>query len=122
MKCEHDREKSKCKDCGGGSICEHGRIRSTCSICSPELVYRMYQRRAEIRKLRFELTLDQFQKIIQQPCVFCGELNDPRGVDRRNNRVGYLPENCQPCCGQCNNFKGARDQQTWLEGILKIAK
>ncbi len=23
-KCEHDRQKSRCKDCGGGSICEHG--------------------------------------------------------------------------------------------------
>jgi len=82
----------------------------------------MYQRRAEKRKLRFELTPDQFEKIIQQPCVFCGEQYDPRGVDRKDNRKGYLPENCQSCCGRCNNFKGARDQETWLAGILRIAK
>jgi len=31
--CEHDRERSKCKDCGGSSICEHGRIRSRCKDC-----------------------------------------------------------------------------------------
>jgi hypothetical protein len=32
-KCEHDRERSRCKDCGGGSICEHGRRRSRCKDC-----------------------------------------------------------------------------------------
>ena len=35
--CEHGREHS-CKECGGSQICEHGRIRSRCkvggSICS----------------------------------------------------------------------------------------
>ena len=32
-KCEHKRQKSKCKDCGGGSICEHKRQRSQCKEC-----------------------------------------------------------------------------------------
>ena len=31
--CEHGREKSRCKECGGGSICEHGRIKSQCKDC-----------------------------------------------------------------------------------------
>jgi hypothetical protein len=31
--CEHGRERSQCKDCGGASICEHGRIRSKCKDC-----------------------------------------------------------------------------------------
>jgi len=25
--------RSKCKECGGGSICEHGRVRSACKEC-----------------------------------------------------------------------------------------
>jgi hypothetical protein len=32
-KCEHGREKSQCKDCGGSCICEHGRQRSVCKEC-----------------------------------------------------------------------------------------
>ena len=32
-KCEHGRERSKCKDCGGGSICEHRRRRTRCKDC-----------------------------------------------------------------------------------------
>jgi hypothetical protein len=32
-KCEHGRQKYRCKDCGGVSICEHGRRRNTCKDC-----------------------------------------------------------------------------------------
>jgi hypothetical protein len=31
--CPHDRQKSKCKDCGGSSVCPHNRIRSRCKEC-----------------------------------------------------------------------------------------
>jgi len=33
LKCEHRRERSTCKDCGGSSICQHGRKRSRCKDC-----------------------------------------------------------------------------------------
>ena len=32
-KCEHGRQKSYCKECGGSSICEHRRQKSTCKEC-----------------------------------------------------------------------------------------
>ena len=32
-KCEHGRQKSRCKECGGSGICEHNRIRITCKDC-----------------------------------------------------------------------------------------
>ena len=31
--CEHHRNRSMCKECGGASICEHGRVRSSCKEC-----------------------------------------------------------------------------------------
>ena len=31
--CEHNRVRSQCKECGGGSICEHNRRRSKCKDC-----------------------------------------------------------------------------------------
>ena len=33
IKCEHRRQRSQCKDCGGSQICEHNRIRSECKDC-----------------------------------------------------------------------------------------
>ena len=32
-RCEHDKRKSVCKECGGGSICEHNKIKSRCKAC-----------------------------------------------------------------------------------------
>ena len=32
-KCEHGRQKTLCKECGGASICEHGRQRNICKEC-----------------------------------------------------------------------------------------
>ena len=32
-KCEHGRERSRCKELGGSSICEHGRHRRVCKEC-----------------------------------------------------------------------------------------
>ena len=31
--CEHERTRSRCTQCGGGSICRHGRTRSECKEC-----------------------------------------------------------------------------------------
>ena len=31
--CEHGRQRSQCKDCGGSGLCEHGRQRSKCKDC-----------------------------------------------------------------------------------------
>lgn len=32
-KCEHNRRKDRCKECGGSAICEHNRRRITCKEC-----------------------------------------------------------------------------------------
>ena len=32
-RCEHGRERSRCKECGGSAICEHGRERRRCKQC-----------------------------------------------------------------------------------------
>ena len=32
-KCEHGKQKSQCKECGGSSICEHGKQKSRCKEC-----------------------------------------------------------------------------------------
>jgi hypothetical protein len=35
-KCEHGRQKSKCKDCGGSGICPHKKLKSSCAQCKAE--------------------------------------------------------------------------------------
>ena len=37
-RCEHQRQKSRCKDCGGSGICEHQRQRSSCKDCGGGII------------------------------------------------------------------------------------
>ena len=32
-KCEHNKEKSRCRDCGGSAFCEHGKFKQQCRDC-----------------------------------------------------------------------------------------
>jgi len=132
-KCQHDKERTRCKQCadagiGGGSICEHGRVRQSCSVCSPEKLFRQYEYKAKQRHLSFTLNLAEFEKLVAAPCALCGENYAPRGVDRKDSRVGYLIWNCQSLCWTCNQLKRnirngkAENEQALLSHILKIAK
>ena len=121
-KCEHDRERSRCRECGGGSFCDHDIIRGTCSYCETDQVFKRYEKQARERGLRFDLTLAQFTAIILRPCIFCGEWGQPRGVDRRDSRQGYTAENSQPCCGPCNRLKSDLPEHQFVGQILKIAR
>jgi hypothetical protein len=121
-KCEHDRERSKCRECNGGSFCPHNIIRGTCSLCEPEQVFRRYEKQAPERQLRFDLTLPQFTEIILRPCTFCGEWGFPRGVDRRDSSKGYESGNVQSCCGPCNKLKSDSPEHQFLGQVLKIAR
>jgi hypothetical protein len=33
LSCEHGRERTRCKDCGGSSICKHNIVRTQCKAC-----------------------------------------------------------------------------------------
>lgn len=70
--------------------------------------YRIYQKSATTRNLVFSLTEDQFAHMIESPCYLCGlAVSDTHqnGIDRVNNRLGYLMENVKSCCGHCNLLK-----------------
>lgn len=45
-----------------------------------------------------------------------------QGIDRKNNVVGYTPENCIPCCFVCNKAKGERDMNEFVEHCKMISK
>src|SRR5437879_1109368 len=124
MKCEHDRERSRCRECDGGSFCEHDRIRSTCSICSTEKAFRQYERSAKQRGLSFSLSFSEFETLVKSECIFCGQ-TPAMGVDRNDSRIGYVStpnvRNCQAACGLCNRMRSNLDEK-FLPQVLKIAK
>jgi hypothetical protein len=92
-----------------------------------------YKRHARDRKIPFQLTREQINDLIRQPCYYCGveagnlkrTKNYPQGfphngIDRKENDKSYIKENCVPCCGTCNRAKGARNEKDVINWIQKI--
>lgn len=96
-----------------------------------------YQYWAKKRNLIFELTLDDFAKLIVSNCFYCGvepaiylphkkkssALPEKRnGVDRANSSEGYNKENCVSCCKVCNFAKNNLplvEFQSWLRQLVQ---
>lgn len=98
------------------------------------VIFRRYERNASTRKLTFALSKEIFKEIITKPCHYCGQ--EPNviqsmkgcngdftynGIDRKNNKEGYLIENCLPCCSDCNWLKGSDDYDKFIERVHKIS-
>lgn len=95
-------------------------------------LYDSYMRNAKRRSLEFKLTEDEFEKLTQQNCVYCGGSPNgiirPKsvgayvynGIDRRDNTKGYTQENCVPCCKICNFAKHELTIDDFLNHIRKI--
>ncbi len=92
----------------------------------------MYKHNAQGRGLAWELTDEQFTWLTQQPCLYCGDRPHQvhkrgyngeytfTGIDRSNNLVGYLFDNCVPCCTRCNRWKFTMSKEEFLSHAKKI--
>lgn len=96
---------------------------------------RIYKRNARTRKLSFELTKEEFRKLVNGDCYYCGvepsQTHYSRrrhskyiynGIDRVDNNKGYLTENCISCCGLCNYMRRNKTQKEFCSHISKIYK
>ena len=80
-------------------------------------VYKTYANNANTRNIKFTLSQQDFTEIVSNPCYLCG-LENSTGIDRFNNAIGYLKENCRPCCGHCNLLKKTQS----YEDLIQIAE
>lgn len=101
-------------------------------------LYEQNKQGAKTRKLDFELTKEQHLSLIKKSCNYCGQ-PPPRkqpnrghnyyvgvpvcynGIDRVDSKIGYVIENCVPCCTLCNRMKQCLSVTEFSEHVLKIA-
>jgi len=102
--------------------CEHRKQINSCSICRPFMVFKAYRFNAKLRKRVFALTEFEFRALVAEPCYYCGEEDEPRGVDRWDNQKGYIQGNCVPCCSVCNYMKGQLNGAKFIRHVHKIAR
>lgn len=57
-----------------------------------------------------------------QVCHYCGQTDwHLLGCDRIDNTLPHTPENCVPCCCDCNKKKGTTEYDEFMRRMGKIA-
>lgn len=90
---------------------------------------------AKRRGIAWELSDNRAFEIMQLPCHYCGTppQNKKRGypdrgdfvyggIDRYENKLGYVNGNCVPSCWPCNEWKKNRTAQAFREHVERIAR
>jgi len=89
---------------------------------SPKQRYSQYQKGAVSRNHAFELTEEQFMTFWDKPCHYCKQPINGIGIDRLDNSIGYLIDNCVPCCTVCNMMKFKQSYKHFIAKCAQIAK
>lgn len=76
----------------------------------------------KIRNLEVAVSIEEFIEIVSKPCAYCGEKKERRGIDRKDNKIGYTLKNSAPCCKICNYMKKTMTVKEFLNHVKKIAK
>lgn len=82
--------------------------------------YRIYKHGAKVRNYEFEITKEEFMTLWQKNCVYCGNSIETIGIDRVNNKKGYILDNIVSCCIICNRMKMTMDKNDFIEQCKKI--
>jgi hypothetical protein len=91
------------------------------SHTNPLTKYKEIELSTKYRKKSFNITYEHFlEKFWNKPCNYCGDKINGGGIDRVDSSMGYEPDNCVPCCPNCNRMKMALSVSDFLSHIQKI--
>ena len=64
---------------------------------------------AKFRHISWSLNKSVYASLLLYPCTYCGGTLPKLGcgLDRKNNKQGYVENNVVPCCFTCNRVKGS---------------
>lgn len=82
--------------------------------------HRNYIHGATVRRYCWEINSETFRGLIASPCYYCG-LSPAKGIDRRDNSIGYTSENSVSCCKPCNHAKHTMSEYAFLTWVARIA-
>lgn len=89
--------------------------------------YPEYRNNARRRGIEFLLTVNEFNYLVSMQCHYCGgnsvdnnEKSRGNGIDRKNSKVGYILQNCVPCCSTCNFVKNQMPYEKFIKYIKNL--
>lgn len=99
---------------------------------SMRALIRDYRRSAGKKRLVWALTEQECEALFKATCHYCGAApgqvirharSTPftyNGLDRKDNRRGYIADNVVPCCGACNVAKNDRSEAEFLAWVQRV--
>jgi hypothetical protein len=138
------KDTTRCIDCGKSNVIFYNNSRY-CEPCykkmrkvedkrnrkcalegfiNPDGYYNRYKYDANRRNIDFHLSLQEFITIVSQKCNYCGLYNESQfnGIDREDNNVGYIVDNCVSACSNCNLMKSNYEVSKFMEHIHAISE
>lgn len=102
-------------------------------VAAKNKLFDKYKRQAGLRGLSFELSMEQFEKLTQGECYYCGtppyQTTKEKGsngqytysgIDRVDNNEGYVFSNCVSCCGVCNKAKMIMTEDEFADWVVRV--
>lgn len=127
-KTQHDlvfQECCQCRVCGRKLAAEKTKLPGDASKWHRMIRY--YKKNASVTGREFSLTDEEFKRLAQSDCAYCGAKPAMtgyniicNGVDRIDSSRGYVTGNVVPCCTRCNIMKKNMSVDEFLGHIEKI--
>jgi len=123
----------KSKSCG----CFRAELKKNPQISAPaNAILSAYKKSAKNNSRVWALSIEQFLRITQKPCFYCGTIysncclhqSNPKlnwyynGIDRVDNTKGYTEDNIVACCKYCNIAKRDMSREEFLSWIERVYK
>jgi RNase P subunit RPR2 len=88
--------------------------------CTLPKDYLSYIKRANRKKIAFDISLELFEEMKRGTCIYCGDT--ATGIDRVDSKKGYTKDNMVSACKKCNLMKFTYNTEDFLSHIQKIIR
>jgi DNA-directed RNA polymerase subunit RPC12/RpoP len=107
-------QKIRCRGCFGTRL----RVKQGTSLTNR---FTRFKYVAARRGIPVDLTREQWESLISQPCHYCGGDLAPTGygLDRKHKTDSYTLADVVPCCYDCNRRKRKRSYEKFLSIVGK---
>lgn len=108
-------------------------LRKPSGVSSYNRLVRQYKKTASARNLEFALSDDVFRNLVTGNCHYCGLIPNQtmkskdcngefvyNGIDRVDNKQGYVASNCVSCCKICNRAKNNLSEKEWRDWVSRL--
>ena len=104
-------------------------------VAATNKLFITYKIHAKDRNLDFQIDLDLFVELTSSDCYYCGDKPQAisanqnntgsytyNGIDRVDNKQGYVTGNVVACCKACNYAKHVNSAEDYIARCIRIAE